>query len=279
MRAVFVSIYIWLMVGVVTFVSFLIFVPLAVLAMPFDRNRQVMHWGACCWAWLLFTLNPLWRLNIQGREKIDRNRAYILAINHQSMGDIIVLYALGIHFKWISKKSMFYVPLIGWAMYFADYIPLVRGDTESIKRCIREAKAFLLRGVSIMMFPEGSRSHDGKVHAFKDGAFRLSVETGMPVIPIALDGTGSTIPKGSWLFSATSRIHVVVGDPIRPPVQTADSRAAAREVEAMRETARRWIIEEVARIRGSRTQEIDSPTPARPGLIAARARAVGDRMR
>lgn len=276
MRRVFTSIYLWGMVAVVTVLCFTALLPVVLITAPFDHNRNATHWVASIWARLIFALNPLWTLEIEGKERLDRKTACLLAVNHQSMGDIITLYALGLPFKWISKREMFFVPLIGWSMFLAGYIPVLRGNKQSHKRCVQLAKSWLLRGVPIMMFPEGTRSPDGRIHGFRDGAFRMSVETGVPVVPVALEGTRDAIPKGSWIFDAKCRVRIVVGEPIKPPVVVADGRAASKEVDAIRETARKWIVREVARMRGTSVAAVDAlPSRARSSRVTTPGQPVG----
>ena len=263
MRGIFISVYLWVMIALVTLIAFFVLVGAQILLAPFDHKRSVAHWVTWGWARTLFLLNPLWTLRISGADRLDRKNPCIIAANHQSVGDVVALCAIGVPFRWISKKSMFYLPILGWGAFFAGHIPVDRADKESRARCIRLAKSWLYRGVSVCMFPEGTRSLDGRVHGFQDGAFRMSVETGFPVVPIAIDGTARALPGGSLKFGKPTDIHIAVGDIIRPPIQVADAHSAPKEVEAMRETARKWIIREIARIRDTSIAAVDAPGLAR----------------
>ena len=100
------------------------------------------------------------------------------------MLDILVVYGLFRPFKWVSKAELFRVPVVGWNMWLNDYVPVLRGDRESIREMMDRCRAHLARGAPVMIFPEGTRSRDGRLGSFKDGAFRLAIEAGCPVIPI-----------------------------------------------------------------------------------------------
>lgn len=212
-----------------------------VLTVPFDRRRIVQHLYSCFWAQIMFYLNPFWRLEIEGREKLPWRGPAVLVSNHESLGDILVLFGLYRPFKWVSKAVVFRAPFLGWNMRYNGYVPLVRGDRDSIKEMIRLCHGWLERGVPIMMFPEGTRSPDAEVKAFKDGAFRLAIDAGCPLYPIALTGTADTLPKHGLLVKPVARCRVRVLDPIDPAVFEGD-------VARFRDHVRQQIIEEKARM-------------------------------
>src|SRR6185437_9428296 len=143
------------------------------LTWPFDRKRRILHLYSCFWAQTYFWVNPLWRLRIEGRDKLPWHGPAVIVANHQSLGDILVLFGLFRPYKWVSKASVFKVPFLGWNMKLNGYVGLVRGDKDSIARMMAECKAWLEKGVPVLLFPEGTRSPDGEVKPFKDGAFRL----------------------------------------------------------------------------------------------------------
>src|SRR5438309_878474 len=148
------------------------------LSLPFDRDGRVLHLYSCGWAQLYFWLNPFWKLRIDGREKLPWRGAAVLVSNHESLGDILVLFGLFRPFKWVSKMSVFKLPFIGWNMTLNGYVGVVRGQRESVVKMLGECEAWLDRGVPVLLFPEGTRSPDGEVKAFKDGAFVLAVRKG-----------------------------------------------------------------------------------------------------
>ena len=122
----------------------------------FDRKLVLLHRFTCFWASLYTWLNPAWRVRIEGREKIRPRTTYVMVANHQSLLDILVLFRLFAHFKWVSKIENFRVPVIGWNMSLNRYIKLRRGDTASIDRDDGACERTIREGNSIMMFPEGA---------------------------------------------------------------------------------------------------------------------------
>nr|WP_246356906.1 lysophospholipid acyltransferase family protein [Pyxidicoccus fallax] len=218
------------------------------VTLPFDRNGRVLHLYSCFWAQLYFYVNPLWHLKVDGRERLPWNEPAVLVANHESLGDILVLFGLYSPFKWVSKAENFKLPFIGWNMRLNRYVPLVRGDRASIIQMMAKCEYWLARRVPILMFPEGTRSFDGKVKPFKDGAFVLAMKMKCPIIPVVLTGTARTLPKHGLVLNATSHCHVQVMPPVDP--------AAFPDVATLREHVRDLIIAEKARI------EAELPTPA-----------------
>jgi 1-acyl-sn-glycerol-3-phosphate acyltransferase len=253
--AVLRSLILWMAVVFLTVAFFLVIVPTCLLAMPFDRKKNVPHWFARSWARSLLRANPANVISIKGEEnlaKIGGQGAAVLCANHESMADITALFYLGHPFKWISKQSLFYVPMVGWTMWLAGYIPLKRGKKDSILRCMEKAGEWLQNGVSIAMFPEGTRSIDGRVKPFKDGAFRLAVDYNVPIVPIALEGPRSLLNKGSWLFAPRAHLVVRVGEPMFPRGKGAD------EVERLKNETRAWILTEMASMKGVSVESLDA---------------------
>ncbi len=186
------------------------------LTAPFDRRLVALHRFTCFWASLYTWLNPAWPVRVEGRELLRPGVAYVMVSNHQSLVDILVLFRLFTHFKWVSKIENFRVPLIGWNMSLNRYIKLVRGKRESVIRMMRDCEATLAAGSSVLIFPEGTRSPDGHMRAFKTGAFELAKRTKSPIVPIALDGTARALPKRGYLLQGKHPIHLHVLAPIEP---------------------------------------------------------------
>jgi 1-acyl-sn-glycerol-3-phosphate acyltransferase len=208
----------WLYLGVSLAAFWFAVVPVWLLLLPFDRRRRFSHWYAWTWANHYVALSPFWRISVEGRERIADRGTYVLVANHQSFGDIFVLYQLRKHFKWVAKSSVFLVPFLGWMMWMADYVPIRRGDAASRARMMRTCLRHLGRGSSILMFPEGTRSRVGEIQEFRRGAFTLAVEAGVPVVPIVIDGTLHALPHGTWVFQQEGvlDIRVRVLDPVAP---------------------------------------------------------------
>lgn len=146
-------------------------------------------------------LTPLWKFTIEGEAPpgIDR-RGYVVVANHESQADPFLLSWLPWDMRWVAKEELFRPPVTGWAMRFGGDIPLRRGERESVGEMMRECERALAGGISVMMFPEGTRSRDGALLPFKDGAFQLAIRAGVPVLPVALAGTHAMRPKHSRWF-------------------------------------------------------------------------------
>jgi 1-acyl-sn-glycerol-3-phosphate acyltransferase len=181
---------------------------------PFDPRRRLLHLFTCFWASLYTWLTPVWRVHVEGREKIRPEATYVMVANHQSLLDILVLFRLFVHFKWVSKIENFRVPCIGWNMTLNGYIPLRRGDRQSIGEMMSACSRALDDGNSIMMFPEGTRSADGRLKAFKHGAFTLAQASGCPILPIVIEGTAHALPKRGFVLRGRFPIAIRVLDEI-----------------------------------------------------------------
>jgi 1-acyl-sn-glycerol-3-phosphate acyltransferase len=186
------------------------------LTAPFGRRRVLLHHYTCLWASLYTWLNPWWPVTVRGRELLVHDGASVLVSNHQSLVDILVLFRLRTHFTWVSKAENFRVPVIGWNMSLNAYIPLRRGDRESVVAMLATAERDLRDGTPVMVFPEGTRSRDGLLRPFKTGAFELAVRVGVPVQPVVLRGTGDAPPRRGWVLRGRHPITVDVLPPVAP---------------------------------------------------------------
>ncbi len=167
---------------------------LLALTWPFDRNRTLPGRFIRLVAVAVSMTYPPWRLRVAGRW--PEGGPYVVVANHQSMLDILLLSRLPREMKWIAKASLFRVPWVGWMFTLAGDIPVRRGDAESGSGALRRARVYLDRGMSVMIFPEGTRSRTGALQPFKSGAFRLALEARVPVLPVAVSGTAAGLPKG-----------------------------------------------------------------------------------
>jgi len=172
-----------------------------VVTAPFDPGRYVAGRWFRRAAVVAVALNPLWRFRTSGVRITDPRRPYIAVSNHESIADIFLISHLPWEMKWLSKESNFRIPVMGWMMQMAGDIRLVRSDRNSRKAALDECRDRLQRKVSVMIFPEGTRSPTGDLLPFKDGAFRLAIETGTPVLPLVVAGTRHCMQKGSGVFN------------------------------------------------------------------------------
>jgi len=202
------------------------------VTLPFDRRKRILHQFTCFWASMYTWLNPVWRVHVHHRERIHRAGPAVMVANHLSLLDILILFRLFTHFKWVSKIENFRVPCIGWNMSLNQYIPLKRGDRESVIRMMRECEKTLAAGNSIMMFPEGTRSTTGRMRTWKTGAFELALASRVPIQPIVLKGSGNALPKRGFVLQGRHEIEVVVLDPIMP--ETFEGKSAEDLTEEVR---------------------------------------------
>ena len=199
-------------------VSSALLFPLALLiwavTVLFDRRLVALHRFTCFWASLYTWLNPAWRVHVEGREKIHPLVPYVMVANHQSLLDILVLFRLFKHFKWVSKIENFWIPFVGWNMLLNRYIKLRRGKASSVRRMLAACEKTLSAGNSVMIFPEGTRSPDGRLQAFKTGAFDLAKRTERPLLPIVIQGTSDALPKRGFVLQGRHAIRINVLDEI-----------------------------------------------------------------
>jgi len=237
------SILFWLALALTSPPMFVLAVLIWLVTLPFDRNGRVLHQFTCFWGFMYFAFNPTFRATVEHRERLPWRGPAVLVANHEGMGDILLLFGLYRPFKWVSKAAAFRLPFIGWNMSLNRYVSLVRGDKQSIAKMMAECEAWLERGVPVMIFPEGTRSPDGNVQAFKDGAFKLAIAKKCPVIPIVITGSSEALPKHGWVMKAFNRCRVKVLEPV--PWDR-----YGEDVARLRDGVRQIIIDEKARMLG-----------------------------
>ncbi|GIE77347.1 1-acyl-sn-glycerol-3-phosphate acyltransferase [Actinoplanes philippinensis] len=207
------------------------------VTLPFDRRRVALHLYSCAWASFYVYICPLWRLSVRHRDRLPWRGPAVLVANHASLIDILVLFALFRPFKYVSKQEIFRVPVIGWNMRLNGYVPLVRGSGASVRRMMELCDAHLRAGSPLMIFPEGTRTSDGALQRFKNGAFDLAVRHDVPVFPIAVHGTRQALPRAGFVL----REHIRARVEVLPPLLPGDFADAA----ALRDAARAAIAAEL----------------------------------
>jgi len=223
----------------------------------FDPRLWLLHQFTCFWASLYIWIFPPWQVTITGREKIDKDKTYVIVSNHQSLVDILVAFTLFTHFKWVSKAEIFQVPLIGWNMTLNQYVRLKRGRKTSIKQMYSACERHIKRGSSVYLFPEGTRSTTGKMREFKEGAFVLAKRQSVPILPIVINGSKNAVPKNSLNFHGHTNVHVEILDEI--PVESYDETTVSQLTQKVRELIRSKVDEE-NRTAPSKTKERLSET-------------------
>jgi 1-acyl-sn-glycerol-3-phosphate acyltransferase len=195
---------------------------------------------------LAFSLTKLWaytmlavsfvRTEIKNKARIVKGQSYIIISNHQSQYDILALVTrLGIQFRWFIKKEILKVPIFGYGLYAARNIYLDRSDTAKAIESINKGMDRLPKGASVMVFAEGTRSDDGKIHEFKKGGFMAAIIRKLPILPVTVNGSRRVLPKGE-LVVKPGKIQVVVGNPIETDGYTTDT------VQALIDKTRKTII-------------------------------------
>ncbi|MEM1096048.1 MAG: lysophospholipid acyltransferase family protein [Bacteroidota bacterium] len=199
-------------------------------------------------------LNPLWTFERTGTIPSNPNNPYIVVSNHLSNADIPSISRLPWEMKWIGKKSLFDMPVAGWLMKLAGDIAVDRGDKRSRANVLIQGRKYLQENCSLMFFPEGTRSRDGRVLGFTDGAFRIAIKTKLPILPLAIDGTQNALPKNSWKFTSATQVRLHVFDPIPTDGLT------AADAPELRERVRQQIIAQLAQWRGVAATQVDALT-------------------
>jgi 1-acyl-sn-glycerol-3-phosphate acyltransferase len=201
---------------------------------------------------LAVAINPFWDFHVElegVREagSLDPARPHLFVANHRSMADIFLVCLLPWEVKFLSKESVFRIPLLGWLMRTAGDIPLARGDKDSAREAIEQMRRRLTEGASVIVFPEGTRSADGSLAPFREGAFRLAAELSADVVPLAIRGTETALPKHSLVFAPTTATVTVLA-----PIETAGSTAveAPRLAERVRGEIARGLGLDVERSLG-----------------------------
>lgn len=204
---------------------------------PFDKGRY--------WVGYLFrqigvvtaTLNPLWRFRVTGIMPADPRRPYVVVSNHESFVDILLISHLPWEMKWLSKVEILRIPVLGWNMVLAGDVPVERGTRKSALKAMRRCQEVLANKVSVMMFPEGTRSETDEMLPFKEGAFRLAVDSGVPILPVVVRGTRNALPKHGWRFGRSdAEVRVL------EPIETAG--LTTKDVAALTEKVRNIIAAE-----------------------------------
>jgi len=210
---------------------------LFVVSRPFDPDRRMLHAFVCHWCVSYLRLNPWWHLHVEGRRRVPAGPAVLVA-NHQSMVDIVAAMALFHPFKFVSKRSLFHVPLLGWMMTLIRHVPLDRGRPHSTREMLEACRRWIHRGSAVFFFPESTYAPRDRMLPFRPGAFLLAIEEQVPVVPVLIEGTRELVDgDGPWM-APRARVRVTVLEPRMPP-HPSDPDELAVEVQALFGTLRR----------------------------------------
>jgi 1-acyl-sn-glycerol-3-phosphate acyltransferase len=151
--------------------------------------------------------------DVVGVENIDTKQPYVIVINHMSMMDIMSLYPVPLVFKWVSKREVYKIPMVGRLLFMHGDIVINRSSPKEAMQFVHtKGMAWLKKGASVSIFPEGTRSKDGEIHNFKAGAFILAKDAGVPILPVVVEGT-NTMRKGMWM-NWRNRVTIKVLPPV-----------------------------------------------------------------
>jgi 1-acyl-sn-glycerol-3-phosphate acyltransferase len=240
------SIWSWFALGVILLVWLPLVVIVRVVSAPFDRGRYLTGYVFRRSAVLHHLVNPMWRFHRGGTLPDDMRNPYVVVANHQSFVDMLLISQLPFEMKWMAKRSLFKIPVAGWMMHLSGDILLKRGDRASGATALGRCHQVLRRRISVMIFPEGTRSEDGSVGAFKDGAFRLAIEAGVPVLPLVIDGADTALRKSDWRLGDAQAVVRVLA-----PVPT--DGMTESDIPALRELVRGRIVAELETLRNERS--------------------------
>lgn len=207
----------WVFLILAIFFGFFVVLAVFIVTVPFDRSRYIAGRTFRLVGTTTVKLNPLWHFRTDGVRIRDPRRPYVAVSNHESYADIFLISELPWEMKWLGKEQLFKIPFLGWMMWLAGDIPVKRGARESIIVAMNACGEKLKQRLSVMIFPEGTRTPNGELLPFKDGAFRLAIEHKAPILPIVVAGTRRAMAKHTFQFQKTRAICRVL-----EPIETAD---------------------------------------------------------
>lgn len=251
------SIWIWVEMTILASACFFMQLVLLVLTYPFDRNRFIVGRLFRIMGANIARLSPMWHFQIYGNYPKRLAPKTVVVSNHVSHMDCFLISYLPYEMKWLAKDVLFKIPMIGWGMRLAGDIAIRRGVSDSIEQAMQECRRYLQQGMPVFIFPEGTRATSDTLLPFKKGAFRLAIETGAQILPIAVSGTRQALPKHSWRFGF-SRAKVMVGEPIPTEGLTMD------DATALTERARDQILEMLKTIEPLTSRVQAASTPKKP---------------
>ena len=233
----------WIWAATATLV--ILWVPLLGAIRLFDTDPRRLRTGR----WFrhlgpaLAKVNP-WRIHVSGREHMAANQVYVVVSNHQSLADIPVVSFIKLDTKWLGKAEVFRFPLLGWMLRWAGDIPIDRSNRREGAKAMLQCARYLRQRVSVVFFPEGTRSPDGRVLPFNEGPFHLAIREQVPILPLVVEGSGAALPRDTWLFGGTQDIHLRILEPVPVDGWT------IKQVPALRDAVRQKIVDELDRLRG-----------------------------
>lgn len=226
-RTVF-SIWSWFVLGVVVVLWTPVVGVIRLVTMPFDRGAYAAGYVFRKLTVVHEKLTPLWSFRTSGTLPDDMRNPYVVVSNHESFVDILLISHLPTEMKWMSKVEMLKIPFVGWMMRMVKDIPLDRGSAMSGAAALAASRDRLDSKVSVMIFPEGTRSKTGELRKFRAGAFNLAIDAQLPILPLAVYGTRDALRKNDWRLGY-AKAEVRVLDPIPTTGMTSSDMPALRD--------------------------------------------------
>lgn len=234
------SIFLWMYWALCIIPFFVIVLVVDIVTYPFDPHHQISNSLLRILSALMLRTNPGWSFNIKGADKTKVSQPTIVVANHQSFLDLAMLYLLPWSMKWVAKKALFKIPILGWMIYLTGHIPINRKSIRSAKKISRMIDV-VKQGEPLMIFPEGTRTPTGEIQRLKTGAFKMAKLNEFNILPVVLDGSYQAMSRGNWAAHPKQQFSISVLEPISP-----DSYESADEI---KETVSVLFKQELANLR------------------------------
>jgi 1-acyl-sn-glycerol-3-phosphate acyltransferase len=212
-KPVFFSFYQWILVFPILLVITVLVALSTIILSPLLPNSKLSYYPARLWARICCKICFV-KIKVAGLELLEPNKSYVFALNHQSIFDIFVVYGwFPFIFKWMMKAELRKIPLVGKACESAGHIFIDHSNPIAAKHCLEKAEAQLTNGVSVVIFPEGTRTYSGEMNKFKRGAFRIATDLSLPIVPVTLRGSFERMHRNT--FNVTpGTIELIIHQPI-----------------------------------------------------------------
>lgn len=232
----------------------IIWLPLLSVLALFDRDPVRYKTGRFfrMLGWSISKINPEWKIQIKGAEGINDRKPYIVVCNHLSNADIPLISNLPWEMKWVAKKELFDLPVLGWMMKMARDIPVDRKSKLKKAAVFKKCSYVLDKNVSVMFFPEGTRSRTGMLNRFSNGAFNLAIRKNIEILPLVIDGTQGCLPKKSWTFESSDNIRLKILKPVSAAGLSEEDTAK------LRDSVRLKIANQLAEWRGVPVDKVNA---------------------
>lgn len=243
------SILIWL--GILLLILF--WLPMLALSALFERESARYRTGRLFrkLGLAISRVNPNWVIRLDWDNTLNDREPYVVVSNHLSNADIPLISNLPWEMKWVAKKELFDLPVLGWMMKLAKDISVDRKNSSQSISVFKTCVSMLDQNVSVMFFPEGTRSRSGKLNRFTRGAFDLAIRTNTPVLPIVIDGTQNCLPKTSWVFERSENIRLKMLEPVSMDGY------GKKDAEQLMKDVRQAMIRQLSDWRGVPESEVD----------------------